>query len=158
EALSLISTAISSGSSRAAYLHGSFGAGKSHFMAVLHALLRGEHAARDRPEFASLLVKHGAWLGHHKFLLVPYHLLGARSLEQRVLGGYVEHVRKLYPETDIPAVHRTDALLDQSRHLRERIGDDAFIAGLPGAEDNWDDDAVTSWSPAALDAAFAAAP
>jgi hypothetical protein len=158
EALSLISTAISSGSSRAAYLHGSFGAGKSHFMAVLHALLRGERAARDRTEFASLLVKHDDWLGRRKFLLVPYHLLGARSLEQRVLGGYVEHIRKLYPETDIPAVHRTDALLDQSKHLRERIGDDSFIAGLPGAEDDWADDAVTAWSPAALDAAFAAAP
>ena len=44
EALSLISMAISSGASRAAYLHGSVGAGKSHFMAVLHASLRGERA------------------------------------------------------------------------------------------------------------------
>jgi len=158
EALSLISTALSSGTSRAAYLHGSFGAGKSHFMAVLHALLSGDRTARDRAEFAPLLTKYDDWLGHRKFLLVPYHLIGARSLEQRVLGGYVEHVRELYPETEIPAVHRTDALLDQSRHLRSQIGDEAFIAGLPGEEDEWEDSTVTSWSPAALDAAFAAAP
>jgi hypothetical protein len=158
QALGLISTGLANGASRAAYLHGSFGAGKSHFMAVLHALLHGERAARSRPEFAPLLAKHDSWLAGRRFLLVPYHLLGARSLEQRVLGGYVEHIRKLHPDVEIPAVHRTDALLDQSRHLRAQIGDDAFIAGLPGEEDEWSDDAVTSWTPAALDAAFAAMP
>ncbi len=158
QALSLISTGLASGTSRAAYLHGSFGSGKSHFMAVLHALLRGERAARSRPEFAPLLAKHDGWLAGRRFLLVPYHLMGAKSLEQRVLGGYVEHLRALHPEAEIPAVHRTDALLDQSRHLRAQIGDEAFIAGLPGEEDEWGDDAVSSWSPAALDAAFAAAP
>ena len=40
EALSLIKTAITPGSNKAAYLHGSFGSGKSHFMAVLHLLLQ----------------------------------------------------------------------------------------------------------------------
>lgn len=58
EALGLISSALAGGSSKAAYLHGSFGSGKSHFMAVLHALLRGEPAARRRDEFAGLLAKH----------------------------------------------------------------------------------------------------
>ena len=37
-ALDLIKGALASGSSKAAYLHGSFGSGKSHFMAVLHLL------------------------------------------------------------------------------------------------------------------------
>src|SRR3954447_4830399 len=37
EALSLIRTTITGQSSKAAYLHGSFGSGKSHFMAVLYA-------------------------------------------------------------------------------------------------------------------------
>ncbi|MFD6733616.1 hypothetical protein ACFWDZ_21145 [Micromonospora aurantiaca] len=158
EALNLISSALTSGTSRAAYLHGSFGAGKSHFMAVLHALLRNDRAARSRPEFAPLLTKHD-WLGKRDFLLVPYHMLGARSLEQKVLGEYVLRVREMRPDCDLPAVHRTDALLEQSRHLREQIGDTAFIAGLPGEgeEDDWEDDPVSSWTPAALDAAFAAA-
>ncbi len=90
-------------------------------MAVLHALLRGEPAARGRDELAPLLAKHSGWLDGRKFLLVPYHLLDARSLEQRVLGGYVDHVRTLHPDAPIPAVHRTDALLEQARqHARAR--------------------------------------
>ena len=126
-------------------------------MAVLYALLRGEPAARSRDELAGLLDKHDKWLRGRKFLLVPYHLLGAKSLEQRVLGGYVEHVRKLHPEAPIPAVHRTDALLEQSLHLRKQIGDERFIDGLPGGEDDeWGDEAF--WTPARLDAAFAAGP
>ena len=131
QALRLVQNALGTGASRAAYLHGSFGSGKSHFMAALHALLLGTHAARSRDEFAPLLDRHDPWLDGRKFLLVPYHLMGAKSLEQRVLGGYIEHVRKLHPDAPIPAVHRTDALLDQSQRLRSQIGDEAFIAGLP---------------------------
>lgn len=158
QALGLISTALASGVSRAAYLHGSFGSGKSHFMAVLYALLHGERSARERDEFAPLLARHDSWLAGRKFLIVPYHLIGAKSLEQRVLGGYIEQVRRLHRDAPIPAVHRTDALLDQSRHLREQIGDEAFLAGLPQGEDKWGDPEGESWDPAQLDAAFAAAP
>jgi hypothetical protein len=154
EALGLISSAVAGGSSKAAYLHGSFGSGKSHFMAVLHALLQGEQVARGRDELAGVVDKHDSWLLGRRFLLVPFHLLGAKSLEQRVLGGYVEYVRARHPQAPIPAVHRTDALLEQSRHLRERIGDDQFISGLPGGdEDEWGDQ--HSWTSALLDAAFA---
>ena len=39
DALGFIHSAVDSVSSKACYLHGSFGAGKSHFMAVLHLLL-----------------------------------------------------------------------------------------------------------------------
>ncbi|GAB3156768.1 hypothetical protein GCM10027290_55320 [Micromonospora sonneratiae] len=159
QALRLIQNALNTGASRAAYLHASFGAGKSHFMAVLHALLRGEHAARKRDEFAPLLARHDMWLDGRKFLLVPYHMMGAKSLEQRVLGGYIEYVRKLHPDKRIPAVHRTDALLEQSQHLRAQIGDRAFIAGLPGGgeEDDWGDTA-DGWTSEKLDTAFAATP
>ena len=40
-ALTFISSALSSKSSKATYLHGSFGSGKSHFMAVLNLILEG---------------------------------------------------------------------------------------------------------------------
>jgi chromosomal replication initiation ATPase DnaA len=46
DALGFIKSAVEAVSSKACYLHGSFGAGKSHFMAVLHLLL--EHNAADR--------------------------------------------------------------------------------------------------------------
>ncbi|MET7749033.1 hypothetical protein [Micromonospora sp. NPDC005367] len=158
EALGLIRSAVEGHASKAAYLHGSFGSGKSHFMAVLHALLRGEAAARGRDELAPLVAKHSVWLDGRKFLLVPYHLLDARSLEQRVLGGYVDRVRALHPDAPIPAVHRTDALLEQAASLREKIGDKQFIDGLPGGdvEDEWGE-SETFWTSERLDQAFAGA-
>ncbi|HEY8503577.1 MAG TPA: phage resistance protein, partial [Gemmataceae bacterium] len=156
-ALGLIQSALASGTSKAAYLHGSFGAGKSHFMAVLHALLRGEPAARARDEFAGLLAKHDGWLAGRRFLLVPYHLLGAKSLEQRVLGGYAEYVRKLHPEAPVPAVHRTDTLLENARHLRAQVGSARFLEllGGPEQEDEWGEP-ERFWTAGKLDAALAA--
>lgn len=48
-ALALISEAIGAGESRAAFLSGSFGLGKSHFLAVLHALLGPDPARPGDP-------------------------------------------------------------------------------------------------------------
>src|SRR5262245_1261600 len=44
-ALTFIRSALEARTSKAAYLHGSFGAGKSHFMAVLHLLLENHPGA-----------------------------------------------------------------------------------------------------------------
>ncbi|MEU8404316.1 DUF6079 family protein [Nonomuraea sp. NPDC048892] len=164
QALNLIKAAVTGQSSKAAYLHGSFGAGKSHFMAVLYALLRGEEAARRRDEFAELLAEHD-WLTGKRFLLVPFHMLDAKSLEHRVLGRYIDYVRGLKAEDipkpptgsmPIPAVHRTDSLLAQARRLRDQIGDEAFINGLPGDEepDEWGDTSAF-WTAEKLNTAFA---
>ncbi|GAA2411210.1 hypothetical protein GCM10010433_07790 [Streptomyces pulveraceus] len=135
EALGLIKAALDGHTSKAAYLHGSFGSGKSHFMAVLHALLRGDQAARARKDFDPVLGKH-EWLGgeRKRFLLVPYHMLGAKSLEQRVLGGYVSHVKALHPDAPTPQVYRTDSLFEDIRSHRQRMGDEKFIEGLAGAD------------------------
>ncbi|MEU4263985.1 BREX-2 system ATPase PglY [Streptomyces argenteolus] len=162
EALGLIKAALDGHTSKAAYLHGSFGSGKSHFMAVLHALLSGSPAARSRADLDPVLTKH-AWLGTagKNFLLVPYHMLGAKALEQRVLGGYVSHVKKLHPEAPTPQVYRTDALFDTIRSLRERHGDRFIIDGLasadPGAADDDDEwGEAFAWEPGLLDTALAA--
>jgi hypothetical protein len=61
QALGLIKSALDGHTSKAAYPHGSFGSGKSHFMAVLYALLSGDTAARVRGEFDPVLTKH-EWL------------------------------------------------------------------------------------------------
>ena len=45
-ALIYIRSAVQGCTSKATYLHGSFGSGKSHFMAVLHLILQGNAAAR----------------------------------------------------------------------------------------------------------------
>ncbi|MDQ2710213.1 MAG: hypothetical protein M3Z25_22475 [Actinomycetota bacterium] len=121
EALGLIGSALSEGRSKASYLHGSFGSGKSHFMALLHALLRGDLQARSRPELADALAKH-RWLGGTNFLLVPYHLIGAESLEAAVLGGYVNHIRVAHPQAPLPAVYRAQGLIDDARAIRKTVG------------------------------------
>ncbi|OON82074.1 BREX-2 system ATPase PglY [Streptomyces tsukubensis] len=160
ETLGMISTALDTQSSMAVYLHGSFGAGKSHFMAVLHALMSNSPAARARQEFDPLYQDFD-WLraGGKKFLLVPYHMLNADSLEHRVLGGYVDWVAERHPKADIPRVYRTDALFDQLRDMRQDFGDDQFLAQLnAGVEeevDEWGNSAF--WTPERLDAALNAA-
>ena len=161
EALALIKSALDGHRSKAAYLHGSFGSGKSHFMAVLYALLSGHPAARARTEFDPVLTRH-EWLttDGKKFLLVPYHMLGAKALEQRVLGGYVTHVKKLRPDAPTPQVYRTDSLFADIRAMRAGMGDDAVIRGLGGSdaddgeEDEWGEG--FAWTPQLLDTALAA--
>ncbi|MQA98368.1 MAG: phage resistance protein [Streptosporangiales bacterium] len=156
EALGLIKSAVDGRTSKASYLHGSFGSGKSHFMAVLYALLSGNAAARGRAEFGPTLARH-EWLRSdgRKFLLVPYHMMSARSLEQKVLGGYVSHIRKLHPVAPIPPVYRTEALFTDIRALRERVGDAQLVEWLGGAggeEDEWGE--AFGWTPALLDTAL----
>lgn len=173
EGLGLIAQAVSTGASKGVYLHGSFGSGKSHFMAVLYALLRGEPAAHSFDDrLTDVLGKHDAGLAGKKFLLVPFHLLGAKSIEQRVLGGYADHLRTLHPNAQVPAVHRAEALLDEARNVRAKVGDTTFLAELnragsgaggqsiggPGSgeeQDEWGNDAT--WTAAELDAALAPA-
>ncbi|MCH5676191.1 BREX-2 system ATPase PglY [Streptomyces gilvus] len=160
EALKLIKSSLDGHRSKAAYLHGSFGSGKSHFMAVLYALLSGNPAARARTEFDPVLTKH-EWLttDGKKFLLVPYHMLGAKALEQRVLGGYVHHVKKLHPEAPTPQVYRTDSLFADIRAMRANMGDEAVIRGLGTGVDDDDEDEWGegfAWTPQLLDTALAA--
>ena len=80
-ALGAIKSALDSRSSKAGYLHGSFGSGKSHFMAVLFLLLKGHPHARAIAELAPALLAHEAWLGRKKVLCVPFHMIGAKSME-----------------------------------------------------------------------------
>src|SRR6266542_6487185 len=97
QALDFVRDAVVRRTSKATYLHGNFGSGKSHFMAVLHLILHGNAQARSIPELASVVSKHNGWMEGKKFLLVPFHLIGSRSMESAVLGGYVRHVAKLHP-------------------------------------------------------------
>jgi hypothetical protein len=154
EALGMIQSAVEGRTSRAAYLDGSFGSGKSHFLAVLHAILRGDPEARGKAKLAEVVGKHDRWLSGRTFLLVPYHMIDSTSLESAILGGYVDHVRRLYPDAPLPVVYRDDVLLDDARRLRSILGDEKFLASLP-VDDEWGE---AGWDPASLDAAFAAAP
>ena len=101
-ALSLVRAAVRDGTSHAAYLHGSFGSGKSHFLTVLHAVLNNHPAARAKKGLQPVVADHDEWLRGKKFLMVPYHLVGATDIDSAVLGGYVATVRKLHPDQQTP--------------------------------------------------------
>jgi hypothetical protein len=143
DALGLIHAALEARSSKAAYLHGSFGSGKSHFMAVLHLLLRSDPRARSLPGLDEIVARHDAWLSGKRFLLPTYHLIGARSLEDAVLGGYIEHVTRLHPDAPVPAVFASKAVFDTIASFRAELGDERFFAGLNeesgGADQDWGD-------------------
>ena len=156
QALGLIKSAVETGASRAAYLDGSFGSGKSHFMAVLHAILRGDPDARGKKGLADVVAKHDPWLRGRKFLLVPYHLPDSQSLDAAILGGYVAHVSKLHPGTAAARrLPRRRADRGRARAAGQRMGDEKFIAQLPAAADEeWG----AAWDTATLDEAFAEPP
>jgi len=137
-ALGFIQQAVQTSSSKAAYLHGSFGSGKSHFMAVLHLLLAGNTQARSTPELADVVARHG-WTEGRKFLLVPYHMIGARDMESAILGQYAEFVRNKHPNAPVPGFYLAEGLFEDASGLREHMGDDAFFAKLneAGGEDGW---------------------
>ena len=57
DALGFIRSAVEAANSKACYLHGSFGTGKSHFMAVLDLLLADNSRVRSIPELAKVCDK-----------------------------------------------------------------------------------------------------
>jgi hypothetical protein len=130
QALLFIRSALQSNSSKATYLHGSFGSGKSHFMAVLHLILQGNPAAHSVKKLAPVITKHSEWIEGKRFLLVPYHMIGAYDMESGILGGYADFMRRIHPDAPIPGVYQAEGLFQDAQDLRDRMGDVAFFAGL----------------------------
>jgi hypothetical protein len=134
EALNLVKSSIKgdgkSGTSKAAYLHGSFGSGKSHFMAILHLILAGNAHACSIPELAEVIAKHREWTAGKKFLMVPYHLLGSKNLESAILGGYADFMGRTHPEAPTAPVFLAEGLLKNAEQLRENMGDAKFFETL----------------------------
>ena len=129
-AMELVRAAIKDRQSKGAYLHGSFGAGKSHFMAVLDLLLAGNARARSIPELSGVVAHNSGWIEGRKFLLVPYHLIGAVSMESAILGHYAEHVKQLHPEAPTPGVFAAEKIFADARSAREVMGDETFFRQL----------------------------
>ncbi|WP_029008651.1 hypothetical protein [Azospirillum halopraeferens] len=163
DALGFIEGAVTGHTSKAAYLHGSFGSGKSHFMAVLNLLLAGNLEARSIPELADVVVRHDAWILGRRFLMVPYHMIGAHDLESAVLGQYADHVRRLHPEAPLPGFYLSESLFEDAQRLRTNMGDAAFFARLNEGKaedgngdaggDGWGTLDSGLWDAAAFDAA-----
>lgn len=158
-ALTFIRSAVQGRTSKATYLHGSFGSGKSHFMAVLHLILQGNTAARGIVELAPVIQKHNEWLAGKKFLLVPYHMLGAHDTESGILGGYVSFMRSTHPVAPVPPVYMSATIISQARDEQASYGDEPFFKRLNsgGRDTDWGDvDAV--WDAESFEAAAGAPP
>src|SRR5688572_117562 len=90
KSLKLVGNALSTGRSQASYLHGSFGSGKSHFMALLSLMLSENETVWRVPEFHELRAKHG-FVGKKKLLQLHFHMVGSEGLEQAIFTKYIEH-------------------------------------------------------------------
>jgi len=163
DALSFVKSTVTSTQNRnkGAYLHGSFGTGKSHFMAVLNLLVQGNPQARAIPELAASVAKHSDWMQSRNILLVPYHMIGAASIESGVLGGYARHIRKLHPDAPVPGFYMSGRLFEDAQRMRGHLGDERFFAALNTAggagagsglsDDGWGD-AASGWDAQSFDA------
>lgn len=159
-ALAFIQSAIQSNSSKASYLHGSFGSGKSHFMAVLNLILQGVPEAKGIKELAPVITKHNDWITGKKFLLVPYHMIGAKDMESGILGGYVDFVRRHHPDAPIPGVYLAEGLFQDAQALRAKMGDEPFFSTLSegsSSDSGWGD-LAEGWNADRFEAAIAAGP
>jgi hypothetical protein len=160
-ALTFIKSAIESTTSKATYLHGSFGSGKSHFMAVLHLILQGNTEARALTKLANTITKHNPWIQGKKFLLVPYHMIGATSMESGILGGYVQFIRRIHPDAPIPGVYLAEGLFQDAQKLRQKMGDPKFFTNLnenvSSSNGGWGEIADT-WDQARFETALTAEP
>lgn len=154
KALDYLSHALETSSDQGAFVHGSFGSGKSHFMAVLHLLINGNPAARALPGLQSVIAAHESALAAN-VLTLDYHLIGATSLESALYSGYLRQIAHLHPEAALPLLHKSDALFANAATLRAQIGDEAFFGGLPAAS-GWGGFAG-GWDAASYDAAAAGA-
>lgn len=156
DGIDLVASSLSRQSSRGTFLDGSFGSGKSHYMAVLHLLLSGSVAARQISGLEQIVAARQDTL-ERNLLVLDYNLLGAKSFEDAIFGGYLDTVARKHPDAAAPVLHASDGLLADARGLRIRMGDEAFFAGLGGGDAAWGDLSGV-WHAASFDVAVAEAP
>ncbi len=127
EGLTLAKSALTRGNAKGAFIHGSFGAGKSHYMAVMHLLLIGNPQARALDGLQSVIAQHSDVLSR-KFLAVDYHLIGAESFEAALFSGYINTVKAKHSNAAAPVLHQSDLLFRNAQELRVQMGDELFFS------------------------------
>lgn len=159
-ALGYVDRALTTGNNQGVYLTGSFGSGKSHFMAVLFALLAAEPATRDVPELQPLITEHTG-TGHaigRNLLQLPFHFLDSTSIEDTIFKGYLKHLEALHPEAPLPVLHASEGLFADADSTRAAMGDEAFFARLNEAHSGPEGVRTPGAASASSPAAGAAAP
>jgi hypothetical protein len=129
QALGLVGAAHTKRSSQAAYLHGSFGSGKSHFMAMLSLLLADHEGAWSRPELHGLRIKY-PWIGQAKVLELHVHMLDQPDVQTPIFAAYLKYVRARHPEADLPGIFADEALFEDAERLLSVLGDTKFFGPM----------------------------
>lgn len=161
QTLSIIGSALRTQRSEAAYIHGSFGSGKSHFMAMLNLMLQGHQAAWSRPELHPLRQEFD-WIGQARLLQLPLHMIGANSLEEKIFEAYVRITREHHPKSPVPALYLDQELFNNALQTRKQVGDDKFFEVLNGGageeDEGWGDLAAGDrWNGTRFEAAIGSA-
>ncbi len=156
EALELAQEAVLGKASRGAYVHGSFGAGKSQFMGVLSLLLGGHEGAWKTAEL------HDLWgpfapVREKKLLRLHFHMTGAKSLEEKVFTQYLAVCREMHAGATVPPLFRDEPLFASAQAYRREVGDQPFFAALNANQaggDGWGDlGAAGTWDTARFEEA-----
>ncbi len=71
--------------------------------------------ARSIPDLAPVVAQ-ADWTESRRCLLVPYHMIGARSMESAILGHYVAYVQRLHPDAPLPGVFKAESLFADAPH------------------------------------------
>ena len=156
--LKIVGSSLENQQSQAAYLHGSFGSGKSHFMALLSLMLEANEDVWRAPELHPLRDKHH-FVGVKKLLQLHFHMVGGDSLESAIFGRYLDAVREKHPDATIPGLFADEKLFEDARKYLDTLdNDEAFFApmnpGAGSAADGWGDLAVaTLWDRARFERA-----
>ena len=157
-ALRLVGSAMRDQKSQAAYLHGSFGSGKSHFMALLSLLLAGNEDAWRLPALHPLRERHD-FVGKKKLLELHFHMIDRASLESAIFTEYVSLVRKHHPNAPVPPLFGDDKLFAMATGLMAELGETKFFSPMnegAGADTRWGKKAV-AWDRARFEKAIGSA-
>ena len=128
----MVDATLQTRSSKGAFIHGSFGSGKSHYMAVLHLLLTGNAHARRLPGLQDVVARHAALL-ERNLLAVDYHFIGANSVEAALFDGYLKTVRARHPDEPAPGAAPLGRAVGERRTCSgKRLGDAEFFAPFTG--------------------------
>src|SRR5699024_10185179 len=128
------------------------GSGKSHFMAVLIALLTGDPRARAISELQPHIAQHTRATSS-QILALPFHFLGSNSIEDTLFSGYLKHLERMHPESVPPVLHNAESLVDNAEDMRAEVGDERFFDRLAKATTGPEGAASSSSTPGGLDLA-----
>ena len=139
DTLGIVGASLKDARSRAAFLHGSFGSGKSHFMALLSLLLDGNEDAWRVPALHALRTKH-TFVGKKKLLQLHFHMVGHESIEEAIFLRYLTRVRADHPKATVPGLFADEKLFSDARGMLDELGDDAFFGPMnlgAAGNDEW---------------------